>query len=247
MTPDELVTTVCPTIGTFGAAYYFAPATLARGRALGLDGFRFYFLGRGGVLGDVEAPVVASAFGYFEPSLVRAVWDSARAKAEPRHAGREHLAAAHEFGRDHFSAVAQLEGFCAAAEAVVAAADPAGLALFAGVAAEPLPEDPPARAMQLLAVLRELRGSAHLLSVVACGLSPRVAHFLRRPNDFTRFGWSDDDVPTVTKRDRERLADSERLTDRLVRGPYSVLDDEGQAALVAGLERMEAAIALGRR
>jgi len=82
MSPDELITTVCPTIGTFGAAYYFAPRTLARGRAMGLDGFRFYFLGRGGVLGDVEAPVVASAFGYFELSLVQAVWDSARAKAE---------------------------------------------------------------------------------------------------------------------------------------------------------------------
>jgi hypothetical protein len=246
VTTRELIGTVCPTIGTLGAAYYFTPPTLARGRALGLDGFRFYFLGRGGVLGDVEAPVVASAFGYFEPSLVEAVWDSARARADPRAAGREHLAAAHDFGRDHFSAVGELEAFCAAARSVVQAADPAGLALFAGVAAEPLPEDPPARAMQLLAVLRELRGSAHLLAVVASGISPRVAHYLRRPNDFALFGWKEDDVPQVTRKDRERLAASEHLTDDLVLGPYSALDADGRSSLIAGLERMEAAIALGQ-
>jgi len=246
MPTRELTGTVCPTIGSLGAAYYFTPPTLARGRAMGLDGFRFYFLGRGGVLGDVEASVVASAFGYFAPSLVEAVWDSARARADPRTAGREHLAAAQDFGRDHFSGVGELEGFCDAARSVVTAADPAGLALFAGIAAEPLPEDPPARAMQLLAVLRELRGSAHLLAVVASGISPRVAHYLRRPNDFTLFGWKEEDIPTVTKKDREGLAASERLTDELVRGPYSVLDAEGQSSLIAGLERMEAAIALGQ-
>lgn len=45
-------------IGTIGAAFYFHPDTLARGKAAGLDGFRFYILGRGGVLGDVEPAVV---------------------------------------------------------------------------------------------------------------------------------------------------------------------------------------------
>ncbi|MGI9594675.1 MAG: helix-turn-helix domain-containing protein, partial [Acidimicrobiales bacterium] len=52
-------------IGAAGAAFYVNPDTLARGKELGLDGFRFYVLGRGGVMGDVPAKVVESAFGYF--------------------------------------------------------------------------------------------------------------------------------------------------------------------------------------
>ncbi len=63
-TPEEFMATAHPTIGTLGFAFYVVPETLERGKALGLDGFRFYFLGRGGVSGDVEAPVVKSAFGY---------------------------------------------------------------------------------------------------------------------------------------------------------------------------------------
>ncbi|HVX19939.1 MAG TPA: hypothetical protein VHB02_01185 [Acidimicrobiales bacterium] len=234
-----------PAVYVLGAAHYFTPATLERGKALGLDGFRFYFAGRGGVLGNVEALVVSSAFGYFEPTLLARMWNSARERVDPREAARVHLECAHLYGREKFGVVGDLERFCAAAEAVVAAADPAGLALFAGYAAEPLPDDAPARAMQLVVVLRELRGSTHLLAVVASGLSPRVAHYLRRPDDFTLFGWSDDDVPVVTEADHRAYADAEALTDRLLQPAYAALDDAGADALVAGIERMEAVRALG--
>lgn len=234
MTTDELVYVL-------GSAYYFEPRTLARGKELGLDGFRFYFLGRGGVLGDVEAPVVASAFGYFEPSLLARMWDSARRRVAPRVAGRAHLECAHRFGRERFGGVDGLDRFCAAAEAVVAAADPAGLALFAGYAAEPLPADLPARAMQLVAVLRELRGSAHLLAVVAEGLSPRVAHYLKRPGDYELFGWRADQAPEVTDADRAAHAAAEARTDRLLAVPYGVLDDAGRRDLRTGVERLSAA------
>ena len=246
MTPDELIAATAPAVHTLGSAYYFVPETLARGKELGLDGFRFYFLGRGGVLGDVEAPVVASAFGYFEPGLLKTMWDSGRQVAEPRPVGRAHLECAHRYGRARFGDVAELGDFCAAAEAVVAAADPAGLALFAGYAAEPLPDDLPARAMQLVAVLRELRGSAHLLAVVASGLSPKVAHYLRRPDDFALFGWSEDDVPVVTDEDHRALAGADVLTDRLLGPAYQVLDGAGRNSLAAGIERMEAVLALRR-
>lgn len=238
---EELVDAACPAIGTLGHAFYFVPDTLKRGKELGLDGFRFYFLGRGGVLGDVEARVVASAFGYFEPSLVAHTWDSARQKVEPRRAGREYVECAHHFGRSHFSAIPALTEFCDAAEAVVCAADPAGLALFAGWSAEPLPDDAPARAMQLVAVLRELRGSAHLVAVRAVGLSPCAAHYLRRPKDFTIFGWKKEDMPPVSDEDRRRLADCDRLTDELVAPAYGVLDHAGRQALLHGLDNLRAA------
>ena len=240
------ITATAPAIYVLGSAYYFAPATLATGKELGLDGFRFYFLGRGGVLGDVEAPVVASAFGYFEPGLLATMWSSARQKADPRETARLHLACAHRYGRDTFAGIGDLDLFCQAAEAVVAAVDPAGLALFAGYAAEPLPDDLPARAMQLVAVLRELRGSAHLLAVVASGLSPRMAHYLRRPADFALFGWPDDDVPVVTDADRDAHTAAEELTTRLLLPAYATLDSTGADALVAGIERMEAIRALGQ-
>lgn len=60
---QELLARISPLVGAAGSAFYVVLETLACGRETGLDGFRFYFLGRGGVLGDVEAPVVASAFG----------------------------------------------------------------------------------------------------------------------------------------------------------------------------------------
>jgi hypothetical protein len=246
MTIDELLNTVCPSIGSLGAAYYFTPETLQMGKDLGLDGFRFYFIGRGGVLGDVEAPVVASAFGYFEAGLVERIWNDARQVISPRDGGRAHVEAARSFGRSHFADVVGLDQFCTAAETVVRSADPAGLTLFAGLAAEPLPDDAPARAMQLVATLRELRGSVHLLAVVASGLSPKVAHYMRRPDFFSAFGWGEDDVPHVTDEDRARQQQADQLTDRLLAGPYSALDGAAREALVTGVERMSAAITAGQ-
>jgi hypothetical protein len=123
------------------------------------------------------------------------------------------------------------------------ATDPAGLALYAGIRAEPLADDPAGRAMQLTAVLRELRGSAHLVAVLASGLAPKVAHFIRRPDMFATFGWAADETPVVTDGDRAKLEAAERLTDQLVAPAFSVLDDSGRQAMVATLEAMQAAIA----
>lgn len=243
MAIDELLSAVCPTIGQLGAAYYFTPETLKVGTDLGLDGFRFYFVGRGGVLGDVEAPVVASAFGYFEPGLVERIWNDARAVVSPRDGGRAHVEAARAFGRANFAEVGGLDEFCAAAETVVRRANPAGLALFAGLAGEPLPDDGPGRAMQLLATLRELRGSVHLVAVVASGLEPKVAHFMRRPDFFAAFGWGEDDTPEVTDDHRRRLQQADELTDHLMAAHFSVLDGAAQSALAAGVEGMSAAVA----
>lgn len=241
MTPEELVAAACPTIGDLGWAFYFLPETAAAGEPYGLDVFELYFLGRGGVLGDCEARVVTSAFGYFKPQLVEAMWNAGREKLAPRAAGRLFLACAADYGRARFAKVEGLEEFCAAAEAVVAAADPIGLALFAAISAEPLVDDLPGRAQQLVTVLREFRGSAHLLAVLACAVPPPVAHYLRRPEMWSIFGWAEDEVPVVTAEDHAALDAADELTDRLVLPAYSVLDESGRAALVSGLEAMRAA------
>lgn len=238
MDTTKLINAACPTINDVGWTYYFAPSTVARGESLGLDMFGFYFLGRGGVLGDVDAPVVASAFGYFNPTTITTAWEGARLKVEPREAGHQYFAAAHEFGRARLEGLGELDAFVAAATKVVdrARQDVAGLTLFAGAATEPVPDDAAAATMHLLAVLREFRGSAHLLAVVSEGLEPRVAHYLRRPEMFTMFGWSESDAPTETTAAAALLALADERTDRLVAAAYGVLDDDGAVDLLSGLD-----------
>ena len=243
MTPEELIADACPKIRDLGWAFYFAPDTLAKAKELGLDGLRFYVIGRGGALGDVESTVIASAFGYFEPALVEKMWGSAREQVAPRVAARAFMECGAAFGRARLSDVADLDSFCAAAGAVNDAADPVGLALYSGVKSEPLTTDLPGRAMQLLTVLREFRGSAHLVAVRASGLDAKTAHFIRRPADIGMFGWNDADAPAISETEVAKLAEADELTDRLVLPAYSVLDEAGRAALVTGLDRIAAALA----
>jgi hypothetical protein len=241
--PEETVARAGPLIGELGWAFYFVPETLARGKELGLDGFRFYFLGRGGVLGDVDAPVVHSALGYFAPALVERIWRSARERIAPPVAARAYWDCCAAFGRARLSKVPHIDRFGAAAAAVNDAADPVGLAVYSGIRSLPLADDPPARAMQLLTVLRELRGSAHLLAIRASGLDAKTAHFIRRPADIGTFGWRDDDAPAITDGERSQLAAADALTDRLVLPAFAALDDASRDELVAGLERIAAALA----
>ena len=234
------LSSVAATIADIGSTFYFRPETLAVGKAHGLDGYRFYFVGRGGVLGDVEADVALSAFGYFEPNLFASMWNSARGVVPPREAARLYHGCNHDLGRSRLSDVPGLDAFCEAAAAVNDAIDPAGLALYAGIAAEPIPEDAPARAVHLAMCLREARGSIHLLALVASGVPTRVAHQIRRPDDVTLFGWaeplvaSDDDI--------SRWNAAETLTNRLLAPSFGVLDDKGERALVEGADAIHAAL-----
>lgn len=242
MTPDDLLDAACPTIGALGAAFYFAPETVAKGKEHGLDGFRLYFLGRGGVLGDTSAAVVASSFGYFNPALVAKMWDSASTKMSPTAAAALYWDACADFGRAKLADVDGLAAFVDAAERVIAAADPSGLALFAGIKHMPLADDVAGRAMQVTAVLRELRGSAHLVAIRAVGLHDTHAHFIKRPDMVEGFGWSAADAAGITTEDRSMLEEAEAVTDRIVLPAFAVLDEAGQQALLHGLAGIEAAL-----
>lgn len=224
-----------------GAAFYFDPATVARGKELGLDGFRFYVLGRGGVLGDVEAPVVHAAFGYFNPDVIDKIWSSAKETVAPRDAARAYQECAAVLGRERFSGVEGLEAFCDAAEAIVAAQPDAALSLYAGWAAEPRADDLPARAAQLAALLRELRGSVHLVAVVASGLTDQQAHFLKRPDDYAMFGWSD--PPEVDDSHRAAMDAAEELTNRLLAPAFGVVPEADRQAVCDVADAMLASLA----
>jgi len=236
MNPEELAAAVGKPLNTVGGAYYFHPSSVARSKELGLDGFRFYVLGRGGVLGDCEAPVVESAFGWWNSSLIAKMWNSARTVVDPRQAARELLACGHAIGRTAFADIDGLDAFNDAAEAVIAATNPAALALYAGYAAEPLPDDAPARAMQHAITLRELRGSAHIVAVLAAGLTPLQAHAIKRPEMVQSFGW--EDVPEIDDSHHAALAAAEALTDKITAPGFAGLSDAQADALLSGANAM---------
>lgn len=242
MTNDELIAQVCPLINDSGWAYYFTPTTMTRGQELGLKGPQFYFIGRGGLLGNCDSTVVAAAFGYFNPEVIKRAWDSARSVVEPVVAGHAHLECSAVTGREKLSAVEGLEPFVAAAEKVNTAANPEALALYAAFKNAPLVDDLPGRAMQLVSILREFRGSAHLVAVRAMGLTGKQAHFIKRPNDVAMFGWSTDDAPLIEDDARARLDEAERLTDRIVAPAYSVLSEPERSALLAGAAAIKVAL-----
>jgi hypothetical protein len=242
MTTDDLMARACPIIQNIGAAHFFSPEAETAAAEIGIDLFTLYILGRGGVLGDVEPVVVASAFGYFNPEVVEAMWNEGTKHIAPREAARVYLDCAAEVGRRRLAHVEGLDAMVSAADAVNEAADPVGLALYAGYKGELLVDDVPGRALQVIDVLREFRGSAHLVALRASGVDARTAHFVKAPGLAAMFGWPADVTPVIGDEQRAAVVAAESLTDDLVRPAYAVLDDAGGAALLRGLDDMVVAL-----
>jgi len=226
--------------GDIGAAYYFDPATVAKGRELGLDGFRFYIQGRGGAMGDVSASMVTAAFGYFVPEVIEKMWTSARERLPVVEGAAAYAECNAELGRSRLCDVDGLDHYCRAANKIVQNMNPAGLMLFAGYAAQPVPDDTPAKAMHLAVLLRELRGSAHLMAIVANGLSPAQAHAIKRPGDLELFGYQE--APELTDADRAAVVAAEETTDAILESAYATLTDTERDALVVGTNAMHDAV-----
>lgn len=178
-------------IGQVPARFMLDTATYEHAAALGFDGIDFYFLGRGGPLGDVEGHVVAAALVFFEPSTVVAAWERARQVRPPREAAAEFARCGHRWAEAHlpdgvdYGRLAELLG------KVVAGASPAGAPLFAAWAAMDEPSAPKALALQRLNLLRELRGAMHGGAVLAEGLSPIESLSVRTPFMAGLFGWGE--------------------------------------------------------
>jgi hypothetical protein len=242
MTNEELLAAACPLINELGSAFYFIPETGAIGKELGLGGMEFYVQGRGGQLGDTDGLAVAAAFGYFNPSLIKSVWDAACAKVSPRAAGTAHMLACANLGRAKLSGVSNIDALAAALAKVNNAADPDGLALYAAIATEPLPSDAPGQVMQLIAVLREFRGSAHLVALRAAGIDSKTAHASKRPDMWKQFGYPEDEMPTIDDAVKAKMAAAEALTDAIVAPAYAVLNDAERQTLATGLQAVKAGL-----
>lgn len=226
MNAAEVAAATAGSINAIGAKFMLIPETNDIGAELGFTHpFAFYTAGRGGVLGDVDADVIISAFGFFAPGLIRKFWDSSKAVMSPRQAGTAFASAAQSWGRNHLTGVDGLERLSELGEKVIDAADSSALALFAGWRSEPLAADAPARVYQVLHVLREHRGSAHIVALLATGLTPFQAHFGKLgESGLKNFGWRDwrSDLLDIAGMEN-RLAQAEELTTELITPAFSVL------------------------
>ncbi|MFC4128370.1 SCO6745 family protein [Nocardia rhizosphaerae] len=218
-----------------GGAFMISREARQFGDATGVPGFHGgYTRGRGGVLGEVDADVVTAAFGFFEPGCVRTAWESVPLSAAEAAAG--YLEACHAFGRRKLTGFADADRLAALLRRVVAAAPAAGLPLFAGWRAMPVPADGPAAVAQLTHVLRELRGGLHLLAVLANGLTPLQAILIAGspmsdgPTHAALLGWTGP-FEEITDEHRARWAAAEAATNDLIAPCFAVLDAAEQSEL----------------
>ena len=242
MTARDTLTAIAGPTGDIGAAFYFHPATVAAGKELGLNGFTFYILGRGGALGDVSPAVVSAAFGYFNPDTIAAAWEKARATMSPPAAAQAYFDECAKRGTELLTDIDDdvLRAYIEAADVVIDHADLAAAPLFAGISQLACSDDPAGCAMQKAAVLRELRGSVHLCAVLASGLSDAQAHAIKRPGDVAVFGW--EEAPSVPIDGDIKMDAAEELTNMMLERAYFALTSDQAEALVAGTKAMHAAL-----
>lgn len=211
MTPEAFNAATAPKLQTIGALHYFHPHAKAAAEELGIDSFRFYFVGRAGVLGNVPAPVAQSSFGYFDEGLLAKMWNTGKERADFAATAQAQLAVSYKIGAEQLGGVDGLAEAAASMAEMAAAVDMAGLPLFAGFASMDMPKDPTAAFMHQAIVQRELRGGVHLACCTALGLPTRVAHQIKRPNDQQGFGYPDE--LELTDPMRDTYAQVEPMTD----------------------------------
>jgi hypothetical protein len=228
-TPLETAAATADTIGGLASHFMVDMDTYARGGELGFEGLGFYFSGRGGALGDVDADVVAATFGYFHPDTVRAGWEASAAVMSRLAAAEAFAACAHVWARAHLSNDVDLAGLAGLAGKMVSAARSAGAPLFAAWRRMPEPEDAPALALHRMHLLRELRGGLHLGAVLAAGLAPEEALAVRTPYMAALFGWPELGDTTSVKADWDQ---AEEATNTAMARVLAVLDDTERARFV---------------
>jgi len=203
--------------------------------------FAFYFAGRGGMLGDVGAEVVTSAFGWFEPNAVHAMYSEGIGVAGAVTAAARMAEAHGRWGEKHYGDVEGLEGIVGVTEELVDGLEGSAIPLFVGWRDAPRSESAAGRAAQLMQILREWRGGIHLVATTAVGLSPLEAILTNEgPGQAKFFGWPEPfpDFGPI----RRRHDEAEGITDRLcASGLAAALDEARYSDFRAGVATLRAA------
>jgi hypothetical protein len=243
----EAAKTVGAAMGEAIGVFMLHPETFAGSAAAGYaNPLAGYVAGRGGVLGDANGRTVAAVFSIFEPNTVAGLWEQGVAVRGAAGAAQVYNDQVADFGRKYLAGAEGVARIAELGEKVIAAAPTGGLPMFAGWRAMPLASDAAGRALQVMFVLRELRGDVHFNALSLSDITPVEAHMLHGGEDYTRmFGWPEPFPDGASK--RHRYDEVEEATNRrmaeLFEAALSRDEAEELARLSAGaLETLKAAV-----
>ncbi|HEY8544896.1 MAG TPA: hypothetical protein VIL36_07605 [Acidimicrobiales bacterium] len=222
MNGEEIATAAAKAVGGLSEGFMSDPATYAHGAEQGYKGIDFYFVGRAGVLGDVDADVVAAALVFFNPDVVHKAWASSAAVLPRLEAAAAWAACGARWADRHLGDDLDWARLDELAAKVVDEASPSGAPIFAGLRRLAVPSDPKQAALHRCNCLRELRMARHGAAVIATGLDVADAVRHRSPHMLGIYGWEDRPVDPGFA---ERWEEAERLTNVASARDYEVLDD----------------------
>lgn len=245
MEPIDAATASGDAISGLASHFMLDMATYARGGELGYEGLDFYLAGRGGVLGDVPAGVVAAALVFFEPATVTAAWERTAGLLPRLEAGAEFAAIGHRWAEARLPDDLDAARLAELAGTLLAGASPAGAPLFAGWQALPEPgtDRPKALALHRMNALRELRGALHGAAVLTQGIDLHAAVAFRSPVMTGIFGWPEPHPdPAAVK---ERWKEAQAGTERAMAPTFAVLSPAERQEFVALANAAQAAVTAG--
>jgi hypothetical protein len=239
----DVVRSTSVPIHDLGTAIYLSPDVMGWAAEWGWSNpFAFYFAGRGSMLGDVSADVVCSAFGWFEPNAVKAMYDEGIAVAGAAGAAERMVEAHALWGRKHLADVKGLDEIVSVTEELVDGLEGSGIPLFVGWRSAPRDDSVAGRAAQLAQILREWRGGIHLVATTAVGLTPVEAILTNEGEGQAKFfGWSEpfpgyDDI-------KHKHHEAEEMTDQLSAASLrQALNSDRYADFEAGMAALRAAM-----
>jgi hypothetical protein len=185
---DSRITAATSTIASpmevSGAAFMLHPETFEASGAAGYEHpVQGYFAGRAGALGDLSTDEVTAEFYSFPREVVELFWEAGKAVNGVEGGAAQYQKQIAEWAAKHLAGVSGLDRFAELGEKIIAAAPKSGLPVFAGWASQKRVSDPAGHAMQVLMVVRELRGSIHIQGMKAAGIAPKEAHLLNNPGN----------------------------------------------------------------
>jgi len=168
----DTATRLGATTGVVHSFIYFTPEAAEEYNKVGLPAEAHYFGSRAAALGAVSADLVIATFYNFKPANVRPAIAAAWSSADPEEIQQARMTAAGQVlavfaGDVDDAAVAEATSLAAK---MVADMTYEGRSLAAANQSVALPSDPFARLWQLITVIREWRGDAHIGALIAADI-----------------------------------------------------------------------------
>jgi hypothetical protein len=232
-------------VGDVAGNFNFSEEAIARAEAIGIDVVALYGAGRASMLGGVDPEAADAAFYFFKPGMIAEVVARGRSLASEDAIATAHLGSADDYAEATFAAVdsATLGAFTDAVGALVATLPSGAWPFFDGYRSAPPAPTAAARAYRAAILLRELRFGVHTEAVQAAGLSPATACQLNRdPDNFTRHGFTEEDMVEYTPELEDQKAAAEAATTAQMAALFAPLSQTQLEAIVAGANALVGAL-----